>query len=361
MERLDRTTLWAAVDAVADELLDQGLHDSIPLAALRSHRLHLLVAGRAQVRGVDVPPMLRQARQLAGLTASAVPRVLARARAASDEPLMLMKGAEAAAVYPDPLGRPYVDVDLLTADAPAVQRSLLAAGFQPLVSAPSVDAHHHLAPLHLPGLPVRVEVHRRPNWLSGLRVPAVAELFEAARPSALDVPGLLAPAPEHHAMLLAVHAWADRPLGRLGRLIDVEAMSLGGDAATLESVARAWGCTRLWRSTRRTAQSVLLNRRVPGSLMVWARSLPELRERTVFDAHLERWLAPVWAFPPGRALGCVASAMARDLRPHPGEGWGEKAARVRRAVAHAHRLESEHRAALSRALGWAAPETEEPG
>jgi Uncharacterised nucleotidyltransferase len=359
MERLDQATLWAAVDAVADELLDQGLDDAVRLAALRSHRLHLLVTGRARVRGVEVPPVLQRARQLAGLTASAVPRVLARARAASDGPLMLMKGAEVAAVYPDPLARPYVDVDLLTPDAPAVQRSLLAAGFQPLVAAPSVDAHHHLAPLHLPGLPVRVEVHRRPNWLSELRVPAVAELFEAAQPSVLDVPGLLAPAPEHHAVLLAVHAWADRPLGRLGRLVDVEAVSLAADAATLEAVARAWGCTRLWRSTRRTAQGVLLRRRVPGSLMLWTRRLPEMRERTVFDAHLERWLAPVWAFPARRALGCVASAMARDIRPHPGEGWGEQAARVRRAVAHAHRLESEHLAALPRGLGWAAPETEE--
>jgi hypothetical protein len=202
-------------------------------------------------------------------------------------------------------------------------------------------------------------VHRRPNWLSGLRVPPVAELFDAAHPSVLDVPGLLAPAPEHHAVLLAVHAWAERPLGRLGRLVDVEAMSLGADAATLEAVARAWGCARLWRSTRRTAQSVLVSRRVPDPLMVWARGLPEMRDRTVFDAHLERWLAPVWALPPRRALGCVASAMARDIRPQPGEGWGEQAARVRRAVAHAHRLESEHLAALPRALGWAAPDTEE--
>ncbi len=359
MGRLDPTTLWTAVDAVADELLGQDLDDPTRLAALRSHRLHLLVAGRAQERGVEVPTSLRHARYLAGLTASAVPLVLARARAACDGPLMLIKGAETAAVYPDPLARPYVDVDLLTADAPAVQRALLAAGFRPLVLAPSVDAHHHLAPLHLPGLPVRVEVHRRPNWLSGLRVPAVAELFEAARPSALDVPGVLAPAAEHHAVLLAVHAWAERPLGRLGRLIDVEAMSLGADAATLESVARAWGCMRLWRSTRRTGQSVLLTRRVPRSLMVWTRRLPEMRERTVFDAHLEKWLAPAWAFPPHRVLGRTASAIAHDLRPHAGEGWREKVVRVRRAVAHADRLETEHLAALPRALGWAGPEPKE--
>ena len=333
--------MWTAVDAVLDDLVDAGLERRVDV--LRDHRVHLLAARRAQARGIAVPAALGDAQRLAAIVAVATPRVLERVREACDGPVMLMKGAEVAARYPDPLTRPYVDVDLLAADARGAQHALTASGFVALGAA---DSLHHLAPLHLPGLPVRVEVHAAPHWPDGLDAPRTAELLEASVSSALGVEGVTAPAAAHHAVLLAAHAWTDRPLGRLGRLIDVEAVSLAAEAAELDALARAWGCARLWRATRRAAESVLLGRRATLPLRVWARHLPEVRSRTVLGAHLERWLAPAWAFPSHQAIGRSAMAVAYDMRPHPGEGWGTKATRVRRAVAHADRPESEHLAAL---------------
>jgi hypothetical protein len=333
--------MWTAVDAVLDELVDAGLERRADV--LRDHRVHLLAARRAQARGIAVPSMLQDAQRLAAIVAVSVPRVLERVRAACDGPVLLIKGAEVAARYPDPLSRPYIDVDLLTPDAHAAQRALVAAGFGALGAA---DSAHHLAPLHLPGLPVRVEVHAALHWPDGLAAPPVAELLDTSVPSALGVEGIAAPAPAHHAVLLAAHAWTDRPLGRLGRLVDVEALSLEAGAAELDALARAWGCARLWRATRRAAESVLLGRRATLPLRVWARHLPEVRSRTVLGVHLERWLAPASAFPAHQVVARAASAVAHDMRPHPGEGWGTKATRVRRAVAHADRPESEHLAAL---------------
>ena len=45
-----------------------------------------------------------------------------------------------------------------------------------------------------------------------------------AVPSATGIDGLLAPSPAAHALLLAAHAWAHHPLGRVGDLIDVAAI-----------------------------------------------------------------------------------------------------------------------------------------
>ena len=193
---------------------------------------------------------------------------------------------------------------------------------------------------------MRVEVHAALHWPDGLAAPPVAELLEASAPSALGVEGIAAPAPAHHAVLLAAHAWTDRPLGRLGRVVDVEALSLEVRAAELDALARAWGCARLWRPRagrpRRPARRAAQRSRSG----VWARHLPEVRSRTVLGVHLERWLAPASAFPARQVVARAAVAVAHDMRPHPGEGWGRRATRVRRAVAHADRPESEHLAAL---------------
>lgn len=337
----DRLRLWTAVDALADRLLEGGL-DERRIRALRGHRVSLLAAARLRARGEDIPDPLGRDERTAALVALAIPALLRRVRAAVDGPLMLMKGPEVAALYPDALQRPCVDLDLLAADPHDAHRALLAAGFPVLEDIDWPGSHHHLPPLEWPGLPVAAEVHIRPNWIDGMRPPPVDELFEAAGPSRLGVPGLLAPGSEHHALLLATHAWAHRPLGRLGDLIDVEALSLEADETRLDAVARDWGCTRLWRSTRRAADDVLATRGSSLALRIWARHLREGRDRTVLAAHLQRWLAPAWAVPRRRVFTVTTAAVARDLLPFGDEGWARKATRMRRALADTRIAEADH-------------------
>ena len=83
-----------------------------------------------------------------------------------------MKGPEVALRYPGPALRGFRDLDLLVPDAPAVQRELLAAGFEPVGLPEKYAAIHHLRPLAYPGLPLLVEVHDRPKWPEHLRTPA---------------------------------------------------------------------------------------------------------------------------------------------------------------------------------------------
>src|SRR5947208_1183874 len=90
-------------------------------------------------------------------------------------------------------------------------------------------------------VPLAVELHKTVKSPTGLRPPSTQALFEAAVPAAVDVPGLLAPAPLHHAVLLAGHAWAERPLERLRDLIDVAAVAASLDASELSQVAAEWG------------------------------------------------------------------------------------------------------------------------
>jgi hypothetical protein len=335
--------LWPAVDRLMDRLLEKDALGDERVAELRDHRVHLLAAARVRARGETPPLSLRRDEGMAAMLALAMPVVLARVREVCDGPLLLMKGPEVAAHYPDPVRRPFVDVDLLTPDPAGAQRALVAAGFK--LADPAWEwlegPDHQLPPLHWPGLPLSVEVHNHPHWVDGLRPPSCAELLDAAGPSRVGVDGLLAPAPEHHALLLAAHAWAHRPLGRLGQLIDVEAMSRVADAQALERTARAWGCARLLRTTRKAAAAALDGRRT-GSMRIWARHLREGRERTVVGTHLQRWLAPTCGFPWTQVPRAFTGAVWDDLRPGRGEGWPTQVQRMLAALTHARSAESEH-------------------
>jgi hypothetical protein len=152
----------------------------------------------------------------------------------------------------------------------------------------------------------------------------------------------MAPSPEHHALMLAVHAWAEKPLGRLGPLIDVAAMRRRADERELDAIAQRWRCRRLWRATSRAADAVLAGGRRPPSLRVWARHLPEGRDRTVLAAHLQRVLAPAWALPGLQAVTGSAAAAVDDLRPGRGERWIHQARRMFGAAAHARFAETRH-------------------
>jgi hypothetical protein len=331
---LDRDGLWSAVDELVDRAPGPG--------DLRAHGLHLLAGARLRSLGQPVPDEVAAEERLAAVLALAVPTLLQRARAAYDGRLMIMKGAELAQLYRDPSLRAFYDVDLLADDAEAAQRALVAAGFQELGTDVN-DIGIHLCPLGWPGLPVRIELHRRPRWVDGLGNPSLEEIFEAAEPSALGVPGILAPARHHHALLLAGHAWTHEPLRRVSELIDIAVVTHGTDRADVRSVARRWGCERLWHTTERAVDAVLYGARSPVPLRTWARHLRGARERTVLETRLLRIAGPVWGMPLRRVPRELLRAIARLVQRHDGERWRAKIARVGRLARTAARPRSELR------------------
>jgi hypothetical protein len=327
------TVLWQRVGELADR--------APRVSDLRYHRLHLVAASRARVRGDVVPVALRAAQRDQAAVALATPRVLARVRDACDGPLILMKGAAAAAHWDDARLRPWTDADLLVEDPATVQRALLAAGFVEVGERRLYEPLHHLPPLGLPGEPVLVEVHRRPHW-PYRRTPAFAEIAAAARPGALGIDGLLAPDPAQHAVLLAGHAWAHEPLGRIGQLIDVAAAALAGGLDAAAAVARDWGAARIWDATARSCDALLLDGRpAPGS-RTWARHLQRARERTVLEQHLGRIGGAMTRAPRLGAPAAGMRAAARTLSPSGGEPWPAKLRRSGRAVRDARIRRSDH-------------------
>jgi Uncharacterised nucleotidyltransferase len=328
---------WARVGALADR--------APGLSALRHHKLQLLAAGRMRARGEAVPSGLVEDERRAALLALTAPAVLRRVRAACDGPLVLFKGLEVASRWPQPQWRPSGDIDLLVLDAPAVQSALLAAGFVE-AAGPDPDTYdelHHCCPLVLPGLPITVEVHRQPHWCDE-HPPAVAEIVAAAQPSAVGIAGVLAPRPDHHAVLLAAHAWAHEPLDRIGQLADVAALLAACDRAAAGRVADAWGVGRVWRATVEAVDQILMEnpRRVP----IWKRHLLDARERTVLEDHATRLVAPIAAAPRSRAPLAFLGATRDILRPAMDEAWPAKVGRSVQAVRHAAWTRQQHLEAL---------------
>jgi hypothetical protein len=326
--------VWESAEALA--LRSPGLSD------LRGHRLHLVAARALRRAGRPVPDELRAEARLAAAVALATPVLLGRVRAAIDGTIVIMKGPEVGARYPDPALRPCHDLDLLVGDPIGAQRALRAAGFVPTGDAQRYEGIHHLRPLLLPGLPVTIEIHSRPKWPDGLPAPAADELLEAAYPSAVGVTGVTTLRPAHHAVLLATHAWAHDPLACAGRLIDVSLMALETDPAEADALARRWGCLRLWRVTRSAAAALVEGGHRPLAMRVWARHLRGARERTVLESHAVRTAGDVWSLPPRQAATAAASALAKSVTRMPGEPWSQKLERSRTAVGDAFLAKSEH-------------------
>jgi hypothetical protein len=255
----------------------------------------------------------------------------------------MLKGPEVASLYPAPECRPYHDLDLLVRDSSSAQKRLIAAGFEE-VGDPSifVDIHHE-RPLWVPGFPpLVIELHSLPKWVDGLRPPVFDELLADAVPSATGVEGMLTPSPARHAVLLAVHSWAHVPLGRLGDIVDIAAVSHGTRRQDLHGVARSWRVERLWETTVAVLDSVLYGKRRSSAQLLWAWNLEQVRERTVLGTHLERLLSPFWALPPAQAGAAFARALAAEIEPAEGETWQDKFARIRKAIRNAFVQRSEH-------------------
>lgn len=330
--------LWAAVD---------GLVDRAPrVSDLNFHGLHLLAARRYRQTGRLVPRDLATAERASAVLTIVVPAVLEQIRRAYDRTIVLMKGPEAASYYPDPALRPFRDLDLLVPDAEEAQRALVAAGFVTAGSPePYVDLHH-LQPLRWPGAPLLIEVHDRPKWPAGLPLPSRAELLASAVEGSTGVPGILALAPELHAMVIAAHSWAHAPLGRLVHLVDLAAVTASLDRHSLDRAAASLGIRRLWSASIGAADALLDDGPSTWPLRLWARNLGSAREPTVLETHLGRWLPPWSALPPRAALRANAFTIWRELAPQ-NEPWSRK---LRRTL-HAFRNASQRRSDHNRALG----------
>jgi hypothetical protein len=337
----DRSDLWAAVERLADR--------AASIDELRAHRLHLIAARRWRGLSRTVPVQLSADERMSALCTLAAPVLLRRVRAAADGPLILLKGPEVAAYYPDAVLRPYGDLDLLVPDPSAAQRALLDVGFEPVGDPRLYEDIHHLRPLAVPGLPLHVELHSAPKWPGGFTPPRTQELVEAARPSAVGVDGVSTLDRAHHSLVLSAHSWAHSPLRRFGELVDVAAVSAGLDAAELRGLAERWGLRRIWDTTIAAADALLDGGSRTWPLRTWARHLQGVRERTVLEAHLAHWLSGFWATPARAAVAAAGAALARELRPAAGETFKMKASRTRLALANARVAQAHHVEQLERA------------
>ena len=112
--------------------------------------------------------------------------------------------------------------------------------------------------------------------------------------------GFLALPSAQHGLVLAAHSWAHEPLRRLRDLVDIAAVAADADRSQVETIAEKWGIARLWRSTDDAIVSTLADSETPLSIRIWARNLAQVRERTVLENHLERWLSDFWILAPIR-------------------------------------------------------------
>jgi hypothetical protein len=330
-------SLWQAVDA----LLGRAPSDE----DVQSHRLEVLAARRLRALGKPIAEDFLRAERLAAVGQLTAPLLLERVRDAYDGPLLVLKGPETAGLYPDPALRRFGDVDVLAGDAAEAHARLLEAGFFPVGDPELYVDIHHLRPLASGKLPLAVEVHSRPKWLDGRSGPDVGELLAAAGPSTV-VDGLLAPAPAQHAVLLAVHSWAHEPLRRLRDIVDVAAARAVSDPGEVAAVADAWGVSRLWHVTSAAVDAVLFGAPEPWALRLWAQNLSRVRERTVFEHHVQRWLSDFAALPFTAAARGLPRTFADEILPEGDEGWRAKVARTGLAVRNASRRRSDHRRAL---------------
>jgi hypothetical protein len=267
--------------------------------------------------------------------------LLQHIRSLCDGPLVLVKGPEVARLYPGS-ARTFGDIDLLAADAEAAQQALLAAGYVEVDDPEPFLDHHHLRPLKSPTVGLKVELHTAPLWPPGTTPPPLQEILDRSVASGVGVDGISAPAPVHHALILAAHAWSHDPLQTLRDLVDIAAVCAGCSETELDRTAEAWGIPRIWRTTRGAIRGLLEGGPPTLPLLTWARHLRAVRERTLLDSHLMRWLHVFWELPPRAAVGDLRAAVRLTLLPAPGESWREKLARTGYSFRHPGEPMSSH-------------------
>lgn len=321
--------LWSRVD----ELLDR----SNDPAGLEAHGLDLLAAQRWRAVGRSIPDGFLIHERVAVMATLAVPSVLRRIRDVLDGPILLLKGPEVAARYPDAALRPFCDLDLVVRDPDEAQSRLIAAGWEEM----PVTAPHHRPTLEHPGTLLAVEIHARPNWPRWTTA-NVDDLFSARIPSRIEVDGIDTLPSSYHAVLLAAHSWQHEPFRRFLDLLDVAVMSDEVDEELLDQIAERWGLGHVWRATNRAIYA-LYRGTPPASLVdrIITSHCRQLRERNVIESRLASWIAGCWAPTPLAIAGALSSTFYDDLRPYPGESWSRKIRRTGVVARHALRPNSQ--------------------
>jgi hypothetical protein len=326
-------TMWAAVDRAVDTVTDP--------VALYAHGLDLWAAKRWSEAGRVVPEQFLEHERAATMAVLTIPSLLKWVRDVLDGPVLLMKGPEVAARYPDPSRRPFGDLDLLVQDPDEAQRRLIAAGCIEVTAA----SPHHRPELQAPGSMLLIEVHERPKWPSWTRGD-VQELFESAVPSVTGIDGIQTVHPAHHALLLAAHSWQHEPLRRVIDLVDVAAMMHGTDPAEIQRLAERWRLGRVWRATDRAIEAFQTGeppRHLAERLV--GRHVWEMRERTPFGQHVANWVHGYWAPTPALAVRTMVETIVRDAMPIDEESLGEKIDHSLRLIGASYRRASERRSA----------------
>jgi hypothetical protein len=327
MQRAEANRRAAEVWDATDRLLEGAT-----IAQVLAHELGPLAAHRIRRLGAPVPRPLAVEERAASLSMLTAIPLIERIRATSDGLLVVIKGPEIARQYPG-AARRFTDVDLLSDRADVMHRALIDNEFVE-VEDPEFEVtpeHHHLQPLRWPTIGLAVELHKYPYRLAGAPNPPIEDIFEARVP-ALGVDGIFAPHPLHHALILTAHAWSHEPLHTLRDLVDIAAVAATVDDDDLRRTAGAWGIRRVWETTSRALEAIFHGGRRSVPLRSWARHLPQVRERSIFEEHLARLLHPYWAEPPHRASASAARTLRASVSPLPGESWGEKLGRTRGAL-----------------------------
>jgi Uncharacterised nucleotidyltransferase len=349
--------LSACVEPGADDngrlsdTIERLVETAPSLDALRKHHLHLAAARLWRARGRDVPAELVAEVRAGALRGMLARFILGKVRSAYGGDLVLMKGPEVAAHYSVPSDRPFCDLDLLVEDPLAAQRALIAAGFVEFGEPAAYSGLQHLPPLMWPGAPLAVELHRRPSQPFWLAPVSAENVFRAAVPSATGVPGILAPEPAAHAVLVVAHGWNHDPLGSVGQLLDAAALMASTDERRAAAIARAWGWEGMWNTTLAVMDAVLGGKHPSLALKLWARHLLNVRERMVLEDHFSRLAAPVWSLPAVDVPRAVACSIRQTAAPALDEDWMTQFRRSCLAIAHAFRPGSEHK----RSLAWVGP------
>jgi putative nucleotidyltransferase-like protein len=330
--------LWQTVD---------GMLARADVGGILAHELAPLAAYRLRSLGLPVPGEFLPEEQITRTAVMTSIPLLRRVRDLADGPLVLAKGAEVAWLYPG-RARSFNDVDILAVESGALHASLRAEGFVEVRDADdfwdySRGENRHLQPLQAPRLWLRVEIHTQPIVPATVQPPALAEVVEAAVPSALGMEGISAPHPVHHALMLAGHAWEDRrPLHVLRDLIDVAAVAQHASESELARTADSWGIGKIWRATYGATAALFGDGRPTAALRLFGRHLATVRESSVLDNHLQRWLYPFWELPFHQALATIPGTLRQELLPEPGESWRHKIQRVKQALVHPERSMSTH-------------------
>ncbi len=326
-------SVWAALDLFVDGATSP--------AGLRAHGLDLWAARRWYTTGQPVPPDFLAHERAAVMALLSVPSLLAWIRSILDGPIVLLKGPEVAARYPDPALRPFGDLDLLVPRADDAQRRLLAVGCVEVEGVTLRTGHRHRPALRCPGSLLLVEIHERPAWPRWTTA-RTDELFASAIPSVLGVDGILTVPPAQHAVLLAAHSWSHEPYRRLIDLVDIAVMTDDLDPAVLRELAEQWALGRVWSATTR-AIDAFRNGEPPRSWSdrLMGQHLWTVRERTMIEWRLARWAAGFWAPTPSVAVRSIMWMMFRDALPVAGESWTSKVVRILRVLGRSLRPASQ--------------------